>query len=916
MATQNNGNNHSFYKEAKKSFYGNEGFTSKKFLKGFKKLAKWSLYLLLTVTTLWGCVNEFILTTGNELSQGIEFYSNKDLVLPNFYSTEKQITWEAVNTNIVDENGNPVEGASELAPFNMETINPNYDGEEEADLVISSEEAGYIYSYQLTGFSTLLTQNLEILAYDKDGEENPLYVNSFSSNILSPGLTDTEDPDNQILNWNDYYNKKLDDGNLNYYNGTSFVTLNKDDQNIDQYFDIEILDDQTETCTKKAGWYAKPRNENNPDGQWDIVGETISTSTSAITVDDDNIAEQDSIVEYMNDESKYLANKVAFITGDSIATDDNTYFNQTHFVDENGTTGLINNISIADYVVYQTEYYLDDNNIVYNPLSTSDIESYTATLADDDVNTEDILTTLNPDDQILQGEEYFVVPSSKANPVIPTYDALFTMQALRPENWADKKNDLRENNRYIDGLTQVAGWGLLDKNGNLQIVGDNSTPESLEKYYMINSVYDSPTESFYDKNGNFDSSYGMNEDQYLEALNPLFAQQRTAMEHLPGYDSGDSMYDSEEIISEETGTYVNFDEMMSDYQTSDNIFTTSSQSYQYGSDSYLVSYETNVVGMSTLNDSSKAISDQVGVTTRSSWLGTDIYRTSLDNSMRSAGYKPANSTRGIFAGWGDWGWSWNVKFGPLYGLFLFPISQVALFIQSTIFPYTVFGAWGVLLGVFFIVFLLRGLGTLMSFKSTSNQQKMQEVQVDVAKINAKYEKYGDNKQMKQRKQMEVMALYRKKEVNPLGSFGTIFITMPIFISMWILISAIPVYKIAAIGQFSFATSSLFGIFSPLILLYLMVGLSVGLMQGVSAKLPGWLAQKRKGVKNVTEAEKAALKKSNKTQNIMIGVFIVIGLTVPVLLAFYWISSAAFTICLELGRHWYKIGKSKKIKAKK
>jgi len=60
---------------------------------------------------------------------------------------------------------------------------------------------------------------------------------------------------------------------------------------------------------------------------------------------------------------------------------------------------------------------------------------------------------------------------------------------------------------------------------------------------------------------------------------------------------------------------------------------------------------------------------------------------------------------------------------------------------------------------------------------------MQEVQLEVAKIKAKYEPHKDNKQMKQRQQQEIMALYKKREVNPFASFGTMFLTMPFFLAI-------------------------------------------------------------------------------------------------------------------------------------
>jgi YidC/Oxa1 family membrane protein insertase len=82
-----------------------------------------------------------------------------------------------------------------------------------------------------------------------------------------------------------------------------------------------------------------------------------------------------------------------------------------------------------------------------------------------------------------------------------------------------------------------------------------------------------------------------------------------------------------------------------------------------------------------------------------------------------------------------------------------------------------------------IVFLLRGTSTLLTFNNVLQQQKMQDVQLKVAKINAKYEKYKDNPQMKQRKQLETMKLYKKEGINPLGSLSSVFLTMPMFLAM-------------------------------------------------------------------------------------------------------------------------------------
>ncbi len=279
-----------------------------------------------------------------------------------------------------------------------------------------------------------------------------------------------------------------------------------------------------------------------------------------------------------------------------------------------------------------------------------------------------------------------------------------------------------------------------------------------------------------------------------------------------------------------------------------------------------------------------------------------------DQSISASGQSRYNSDRIALDSWGE---AWT--YGPFYGMFVYPISVIANWVSKLI-PYDVLGGWSVLISVFIIVFAFRGLAALISLRSTRNSNKMQELQVKIAQINAKYDMYKDNKNMKQRKQMEIMALYRKEGVNPLSSFGNLFLTLPIFLAMWTIISTFPIYKIAAFGQFYLSVSPFFGIFNLFVQsagLYLIVGITVGLIQFMSYKLPTWLAQKREGLKNIDDATKKQMKKSSKVMNIMMVVFIFIGLTIPTLLSIYWIFSSLFTITQNLIQHGLKERKSNK-----
>ncbi len=1040
-----NNSNHSFYKEAKKSFYGSEGFSKEKTWKLTKKGTKWSVYGLLTITTLWGCVNEFIIKTGDQIGTGVEFYSSSSEVAPNMFASETKMVWEATgkeNDAVDNENLESWEG-TELKPWDMVTLNPHFkDGEYYAenpenieqidDLIVPIQDAGKTNTGQMTisKYGMFNIEQLTDTLIEVDGTDS-LFVSTTFPSYLKTDASDegAEIEIAAISDWKSFYVDRLKEDSLQdpsgnilsdeiTGDGTKDPTFESEDTN--KYFSItsktvkndegEVIEGEYESVitprglsgTSVTSWYAMPteitpETKDGPkNGKWQIAAdsavpyegmiEPVITKATDTEPEKIEVIPEENINAFATNTAISIANEIAFYSGEEASIEttigdllgitgdeapklqiqeiektsgiikvQKSYGEFYKLVKDSSNVDFNKNTSISDIAIYSTWGYMNQfvdikNNDGSTTKPIGDGQYFATTSIDDIAITTDnagynadynnILTSEG--NEVSNGQAYYVSTVSPKQPTIPTYDALYTMKALRPTNWDIDKKALRSNKdlnkTYVDPLAQCAGWGLLDSNGNLQVVAADDT---VFDYYIIQQVYDDANSSFYNKNGDYiyDGAYGeLDEDGYYNALEPLFASQRTEDWTNVGGPPDSSESDDKEVADR------NFDEMMNETYTAD-IFTSyqevtsmrtiylvpneaeATEITEIHETLYQVAYATPIAGMDSntkvgpTTQDYKDSPDEVirGTTTPLAWSNNSIHKTTLDSSLYNSGSRgidEGNTARGIFAGWSDWGWAWNVKFGPLYGLFLFPISQVALFVQHVIFPFRIFGAWGVLLGVFFIVFFLRGVGSLMSLKSTSNQQKMQEVQAEVARINAKYEKYGDNKQMKQRKQQEVMALYRKKEINPLGSFGTIFITMPIFISMWILISAVPVYKIAAIGKFSFSVSALSGIFSSLFILYIMVGISVGMMQGISAKLPGWLSQKRKGVKQVTEAEKKAQKKQNKTQNIMVGVFIVIGLTVPVLLAFYWISSAVFTITLELGRHWYQVAKGKRVKVEK
>jgi YidC/Oxa1 family membrane protein insertase len=73
--------------------------------------------------------------------------------------------------------------------------------------------------------------------------------------------------------------------------------------------------------------------------------------------------------------------------------------------------------------------------------------------------------------------------------------------------------------------------------------------------------------------------------------------------------------------------------------------------------------------------------------------------------------------------------------------------------------------------------------TVVTIKSTLQNEKMNEVNAKLSEINAKYKGTSDV-QSKQMKQQEIMQLYKKNNVHPFAAFEQILITLPIFLIVY------------------------------------------------------------------------------------------------------------------------------------
>ncbi len=90
---------------------------------------------------------------------------------------------------------------------------------------------------------------------------------------------------------------------------------------------------------------------------------------------------------------------------------------------------------------------------------------------------------------------------------------------------------------------------------------------------------------------------------------------------------------------------------------------------------------------------------------------------------------------------------------------------------------------GIFLAVTIVTIVINAIAMIFTFKSSVGMQRMQELQPEMQKIQAKYEGRTDDVSQ-QRMAMEMQQLYSKYNVNPLGALLSTFIQFPLLIGMY------------------------------------------------------------------------------------------------------------------------------------
>ena len=112
--------------------------------------------------------------------------------------------------------------------------------------------------------------------------------------------------------------------------------------------------------------------------------------------------------------------------------------------------------------------------------------------------------------------------------------------------------------------------------------------------------------------------------------------------------------------------------------------------------------------------------------------------------------------------------------GFFAGTITFPLSQAINWLEPKV---------GIFLAITLVTVAINIVVLSFTFKSSVGMQRMQEVQPELTKIQAKYEGRTDD-QSQQRMAMEMQQVYAKYNINPLATLATTFIQFPLLIGMY------------------------------------------------------------------------------------------------------------------------------------
>ena len=184
--------------------------------------------------------------------------------------------------------------------------------------------------------------------------------------------------------------------------------------------------------------------------------------------------------------------------------------------------------------------------------------------------------------------------------------------------------------------------------------------------------------------------------------------------------------------------------------------------------------------------------------------------------------------------------------------------------------------------VMIVGLLIRLILMPFSIKATKQSQNMQKAQKDLNRLEEKYKNRTDNEAMMQKSQ-EMLAIYKKYNISPVGSCLMSFIQLPIFFAFLEAINRIPAIFEEYLGAFQLGTTPLVALKSGnyyYIILILLIILTTYLSLSFNMKSAG-SAEQQQQMKFMT--------------GFMIVFISIASFSLPTAIALYWIVTNGFSV---------------------
>ena len=209
--------------------------------------------------------------------------------------------------------------------------------------------------------------------------------------------------------------------------------------------------------------------------------------------------------------------------------------------------------------------------------------------------------------------------------------------------------------------------------------------------------------------------------------------------------------------------------------------------------------------------------------------------------------------------------------GVWTGLFVKPLAFILIFLGKNI------GNYGI--SVIIISLLIRLIAYPLTRKTAMQSEIMKEAQPELQKIQKKYKGKEDQESMMKQNQ-EMMAVYKKYGINPMGGCIFAMIQLPIFVAFFEAIQRTPaIFEDFFLGL-QLGTTPLVGISTPTFYAYIILVIIIGVTTFFSMRMAT--------TGNATDPTMKMM------PTMMTGMIVITSVFMPTGLGIYWVTSNIFT----------------------